>query len=84
MHVVRLLREVCDVPAVPGGHAERRDGQLPRGQPAVLDADPGMSSVFKFVGIEKVLSKIMILSKLNLDKFAKFGPKSDPKSNKHD
>ena len=42
MHVVRLLREVRDVPAVPGEHAERRDGQLPRGQPAVLDADPGM------------------------------------------
>ena len=41
MHMVRLLREVGDVPAVPGGHAECRDGQLPRGQPAVLDADPG-------------------------------------------
>ena len=41
MHVVRLLREVRDVPAVPGEHAERRDGQLPRGQPAVLDADSG-------------------------------------------
>ena len=41
VHVVRLLREVGDVPAVPGEHAERRDGQLPRGQPAVLDADSG-------------------------------------------
>ena len=50
--MVRLLREVGDVPAVPGGHAECRDGQLPRGQPAVLDADPGMGSFVEFVGIE--------------------------------
>ncbi len=40
MHLVRLLREVGDLPTVPGEHAERRYRQLPRGQPPMLDADP--------------------------------------------
>ena len=40
---VRLLREGCHLQAVPGGHARPRHRQLPRGQPPLLDADPGQS-----------------------------------------
>ena len=46
MHVVRLLREVGDLPAVPGQHAQRRHRKLPRRQPPVLDADPGRFILF--------------------------------------
>lgn len=41
VHVVRLLREGGHFPTIPGGHAARGHRQLPRRQPAVLDADPG-------------------------------------------
>ena len=40
---VRLLREGGPLQAVPGGHARPRHRQLPRGQPPLLDADPGQS-----------------------------------------
>ena len=40
---VRLLREGGHLQAVPGGHARPCHRQLPRGQPPLLDADPGQS-----------------------------------------
>ena len=35
------ISEIIQVIISPGRHDQRRHGKLPRGQPAVLDADPG-------------------------------------------
>ena len=35
------ISEIIQIIILPGRHDQRRHGKLPRGQPAVLDADPG-------------------------------------------